>query len=184
LRLGATQPVKVDVRFIAASNRDIRQMIQEGLFRQDLYFRLNVVNLHIPPMAQRRGDISLLARYFLQKHAVLMRKDVTEITPEAMELLENYDFPGNVRELENIIERGVAISPGGSIGLAQLSSDLLESGMRTFRKKNGHIPTLEEVEDEYTQWVLKEANGNQTLAAQMMGIDRVSLWRRLKKKQD
>ncbi len=181
LRLGGTQPIKVDARFIAATNRDIRQAVQDGAFRQDLYYRLNVVNLHIPPLAERRGDIPLLANYFLQKHAALMRRAVSEITPDALELLKNYDFPGNVRELENIIERGVAISVGNSLGVAQLSDDLLETSVRTFRKKDGHIPTLEEIENDYIRWVLKETHGNQTVAAQTMGIDRVSLWRRLKK---
>jgi DNA-binding NtrC family response regulator len=183
LRLGGTQAVKVDVRFIAASNRDMRQAVQDGLFRQDLYFRLNVVNLHIPPLAERREDIPLLAWYFLHKHTALMRKYLGEISAEALEVLKNYDFPGNVRELENIIERGVALGGGGSLGVAQLPDDLRGAGLRTFRKKDGHIPTLEEIENEYIQWVLRESRGNQTLAAQTMGIDRVSLWRRLKKIQ-
>jgi two-component system, NtrC family, response regulator HydG len=184
LRLGGTRPQKVDVRFIAATNRDIRQAVQEGLFRQDLYFRLNVVNLHIPPLAQRRGDVPLLARYFLHKHAALMRKDLSEISAQALEALQAYDFPGNVRELENIIERGVALSTEDTLGIAQLSDDLRESGLRTFRKQDGRIPTLEEVENDYIRWVLQEARGNQSQAAQLMGMDRVSLWRRLKKIAD
>jgi DNA-binding NtrC family response regulator len=183
LRLGGTQPIKVDIRFIAATNRDMRQTVQQGTFRQDLYFRLNVVNLHIPPLAERRHDIPLLANYFLQKHATLMRKNVNEINADVLELLKNYDFPGNVRELENIIERGVAITTTNSISMAQLSDDLRETPLRTFRKQDGHIPTLQEIEDDYIRWVLKESHGNQTVAAQTMGIDRVSLWRRLKKIQ-
>jgi two-component system, NtrC family, response regulator HydG len=183
LRLGSTQPIKADVRFIAATNRDIRQLIQEGIFRQDLYFRLNVVNLYIPPLVQRRSDIPLLAHYFLQKHSMLMNKNVHEITGEALEFLKNYDFPGNVRELENIIERGVAISSNNTIGVGQLSEELREINVRTFRKKDGQIPSLQDIENDYIRWVLKETNGNQSLAAQTMGIDRVSLWRRLKKLQ-
>lgn len=181
LRVGSTQPTKIDIRFIAATNRDIRQLVQEGHFRQDVYFRLNVVNLHIPPLAERRSDIPLLAHYFLQKHAVLMRKEVNEINAEALELLKNYDFPGNVRELENIIQRGIAITTTHSIDLGHLPDDLRGTQLRTFRRRDGHIPSLQEIEDDYVRWVLKETNGNQTAAAQLMGIDRVSLWRRLKK---
>ncbi|MEY3219763.1 MAG: hypothetical protein RIT27_1120 [Pseudomonadota bacterium] len=180
-RLGNPQPIKANIRFIAATNRNIHQVIQEGIFRQDLYFRLNVVNLHLPPLSQRRSDIPLLADYFLQKHAVLMNKSVKILTSEALTLLKNYDFPGNVRELENIIERGVAISATDEIGIEQLPHHLRETNIKFLQRKNGHIPSLQEVEQEYIQWVLKETNGNQSLAAQIIGIDRVSLWRRLKK---
>ena len=183
LPLGGTTPIKVDVRFIAATNRDIQETVKNGDFRQDLYFRLNVVNLLVPPLGKRRGDIPLLAYHFLKKAATLMKKPVAEISPEAMELLKIYDFPGNVRELENIIERGVAIATGGVIEAAHLPDDLRDLTIRTFRKKEGRIPSLEEQEKDYIQWVLSEANGNQTQAAQILGIDRVSLWRKLKKYQ-
>jgi len=209
LPLGATRPVKIDVRFIAATNRDVQEMVKQGGFRQDLYFRLNVVNLHIPALSARREDVPLLAHHFLAKHAETMGKDVTELAPDALELLlahhflakhaetmgkdvtelapdalellRAYDFPGNVRELENIIERGVAITTGGSIEPAHLPDDLRELSIRTFRKKAGRIPTLEQQEQDYIVWVLQEAGGNQTLAAQLLGIDRVSLWRKLKR---
>jgi DNA-binding NtrC family response regulator len=183
LPLSATTPVKVDVRFIAATNRDIQEAVKTGTFRHDLYFRLNVVGLHIPPLAQRRDDIPLLSLYFLKKHATLMKKEVGEIAPEALDLLKTYDFPGNVRELENIIERGVAITSGNAIELAHLPEDLRELSIRTFRRKDGRIPSLEEQERDYIQWVLREARGNQTVAAQILGIDRVSLWRKLKRYQ-
>jgi DNA-binding NtrC family response regulator len=181
LRLGGTEPLKVDVRFVAATNRDLQESMQSGSFRQDLYFRLNVVNLHIPPLSQRKEDIPVLAYYCLKKYAALMKKEVTEISPEAMSLLKVYDFPGNVRELENIIERGVAISSGTTIEAVHLPDDLRELSIRTFRKKDGRIPSLEEQEKDYIRWVLQEANGNQTLAAQILEIDRVSLWRKLKR---
>jgi len=181
LPLGATRPVKIDVRFIAATNRDVQEMVKLGGFRQDLYFRLNVVNLHIPALSARREDVPLLAHHFLAKHAETMGKDVTELAPDALELLRAYDFPGNVRELENIIERGVAITTGYSIEPAHLPDDLRELSIRTFRKKAGRIPTLEQQEQDYITWVLQEAGGNQTLAAQLLGIDRVSLWRKLKR---
>lgn len=181
LRLGATKPTKVDVRFIAATNRDIQDAIKSGHFRQDLYFRLNVVSLHIPPLSERKDDIPLLSYYFLKKYAALMKKDVTEISHEVIAILMNYDFPGNVRELENIIERGVALTAVNAIELAHLPEDLRELNIRTFRKKEGKIPSLEEQEMAYIQWVLSEAAGNKSLAAQILGIDRVSLWRKLKK---
>jgi DNA-binding NtrC family response regulator len=181
LPLGATTPVKVDVRFIAATNRDVQEMVKQGGFRQDLYFRLNVVNLHIPALSARREDVPLLAHHFLAKHAALMGKAVDELAPDALDLLRAYDFPGNVRELENIIERGVALTVGHSISPAHLPDDLRELSIRTFRKKAGRIPTLEQQEQDYIAWVLQEAGGNQTHAAQLLGIDRVSLWRKLKR---
>ena len=181
LRLGATEPLKVDVRFIAATNRDIQSAIKTGNFRQDLYFRLNVVLLHIPPLSERKDDIPLLSYYFLKKYSLLMKKTVTEISPDVIALLMNYDFPGNVRELENIIERGVALSTGSSIETAHLPEDLRELSIKTFRRKEGKIPSLEDQEMSYITWVLNEVGGNKTLAAQILGIDRVSLWRKLKK---
>jgi DNA-binding NtrC family response regulator len=181
LRVGGTEPLKVDVRFIAATNRDITDVIKNGRFRQDLYFRLNVVSLHIPPLSERKDDIPLLSYYFLKKYASLMKKEVVEISQDAMGLLMNYDFPGNVRELENIIERGVALTNGTTVEMAHLPEDLRELSIRTFRKKEGKIPSLEEQEIAYINWVLKEVGSNKTLAAQILGIDRVSLWRKLKK---
>ncbi len=181
LRVGGTESLKVDVRFIAASNRDIHDAIKNGRFRQDLYFRLNVVSLHIPPLSERRDDIPLLSYYFLKKYAAVMKKDVTEISEDAMGLLMNYDLPGNVRELENIIERGVALANGRTIEIAHLPEDLRELRIQTFRKKEGKIPSLEDQETAYIKWVLNEVGGNKTIAAQILGIDRVSLWRKLKK---
>ena len=183
LPLGATAPVKVDVRFVAATNRNVLDMAKGGDFRQDLFFRLNVVNLLIPPLSRRKEDVPLLAYHFLKKCAARMGKDVGEISAEAMDLLKAYDFPGNVRELENIVERGVAITTGNSIETASLPDDLRELAIRTFRKKEGRLPSLEEQERDYIHWVLQEAGGNQTLAAQILGIDRVSLWRKLKRYQ-
>lgn len=183
LRLGGTAALKVDVRFIAATNRDLQESMKNGSFRNDLYFRLNVVNLHIPPLSQRREDIPLLAYYCLKKFSALMKKEVVEISTDAMMLLKVYDFPGNVRELENIIERGVAICSGSTIEALHLPDVLRELSMRTFHKKDGRVPTLEEQEKDYIRWVLQETNSNQTLAAQILGIDRVSLWRKLKRYQ-
>lgn len=181
LRVGGTEPLKVDVRFIAATNRDIQDSIKSGQFRQDLYYRLNVVSIRIPPLSERRDDIPLLIQYFLKKYSTIMQKNVTEISEDVMALLMNYDFPGNVRELENIIERGVALTNSYKIEVGHLPEDLRQLSIRTFRKKEGRIPTLEEQEEAYIKWVLKEVGGNKTLAAQILGIDRVSLWRKLKR---
>ncbi|MFN3740456.1 MAG: sigma-54-dependent transcriptional regulator [Thermodesulfovibrionales bacterium] len=181
LRVGGTEPIRVDVRFIAATNRDIQDSIKSGQFRQDLYYRLNVVSFRIPPLSERRDDIPLLVQYFLKKYSTIMQKEVTEVSEDVMALLMNYDFPGNVRELENIVERGVALTNSGKIEIGHLPEDLKQLSIRTFRKKEGRIPSLEEQEEAYIKWVLKEVGGNKTLAAQILGIDRVSLWRKLKK---
>jgi DNA-binding NtrC family response regulator len=181
LPLGGTRPVKVDVRFIAASNRNMKDWVADGRFRQDLFYRLNVVNLHIPPLSQRREDIPLLAQHFLDRAAPVMGKPVRHLAENALALLKAYDFPGNVRELENIIERGVALCQGDTLAAAHLPDDLRDLSIRAFRRKDGKVIPLEEQEKDYILWVLDEAHGNQTLAAQMLGIDRVSLWRKLKK---
>jgi two-component system response regulator HydG len=181
LRLGSTEPVAVDVRVIAATNRDIQESIRSGGFRHDLYFRLNVVSIYIPPLVERKADIPLLGQYFLGKYSALMKRDVREISPDVMAVLMDYDFPGNVRELENIVERGVALASEAVIELAHLPEDLKALNVTTFRKKDGRPRSLEEQEVSYIQWVLRETGGNKTLAAQILGIDRVSLWRKLKK---
>ena len=184
LRLGATKPVKCDIRVIAATNRDIGDAVKSGAFRQDLYFRLNVVNLHIPALSERLGDIPLLGHYFLQKYSAQMRKDVTKISPDALAILMGYAFPGNVRELENIVERGTALTHGDTIETTHLPENLRDLGVLTFHKRNGRLPSLEEQEREYIRRVLEEVHGNQTAAAQILGINRASLWRKLKAQQE
>ena len=178
---GSIRPIRVDARFIAASNRDFKTGVPDGHFRQALWFRLNVVNLPLPPLSERREDIPLLAQHFLARSAPLMDKEIRDISEEAMALLKAYFWPGNVRELENVIERGAALCHGDRIEAAHLPDELRQLGVRAFRRKDGQVPTLEEQERDYILWVLDEANGNQTLAAQMLGIDRVSLWRKLKR---
>ncbi len=184
LRLGATQPIKVDIRVIAATNRDLAEAVRSGMLRQDLYFRLNVVTLAIPPLAQHRGDIPLLAHYFLQKYALQMKKSLRGIAPDVMNALQTHDYPGNVRELENIIARGCAVSSGDSIELAHLPEAMRELEGITLPGKGEKFPTLEEQERTYIRWVLKELDGNQTAAATVLGINRSSLWRKLKSYQD
>ncbi len=179
-RLGGTIPVYVDVRFIAATNKDIRDEVKKGKFREDLYYRLNVVNLEIPPLRERQDDIPLLVAYFLKKYSSLMKKNVTKISEEVLNILLNYEYPGNVRELENLIERAVVLCSSSQIAIEHLPDDLKELKIKVFTKKEGKFMTLEEVEREYIKWVLKEVYNNKTLAAQILGIDRVSLWRKIK----
>jgi len=181
MRVGGTTTINVDVRFIAATNRNIQESIQTRGFRKDLYYRLNVVSLELPPLAARKGDIPLLAQHFLDKHAKLMGRTAPSLSKEVLEVLSDYDFPGNVRELENIIERGIALSTNNVIGLDQLPDDIREFKITTFRKKEGKLPTLEELEVDYIKRVLEETGGNKTLAASTLGIDRVSLWRKIRR---
>lgn len=181
LPIGGTTPITVDVRFLAATNRDLKKAVDDGVMRSDLYYRLNVVNLELPPLRERREDVALLAQYFLKKYALAMQRPSTEIDAQALMALQRYDFPGNVRELENIIERGVALSADGRLGLAQLSEELRGSVSEVDGKSASQMPTLEQQESDYIHWVLKQTQGNRTQAAQILGIDRVSLWRKLKK---
>ena len=181
MRVGGTATIRVDVRSIAATNRNIQQAIESGEFRKDLYYRLNVVSLDLPPLAARRGDIPLLAQYFLEKHSVLMARETPALAKEVLEILKEYDFHGNVRELENIVERGIALATNAQIGPEQLPDDIRQFRIKTFRRKDGRMPTLEEQEIEYIKRVLAETDGNKTLAAETLGIDRVSLWRKIKR---
>jgi DNA-binding NtrC family response regulator len=181
LRVGGTEPVRVDVRFVAATNRNLREAIEAGEFRQDLYYRLNVVTLALPPLGARKNDVPLLAQYFLKKHAKRMGRKVDGISEDAMRLLSGYPFPGNVRELENVIERGVALAKGDVLEVADLPDDLRRLRLEVFRREDGRIPSLQAQEKAYIEWVLREVDGNQSRAAAILGIDRVSLWRKLKR---
>lgn len=181
LRVGGTKPVPVDVRIIAATARDLKAEVDQGLFRNDLYFRLNVVNLSLPLLAERKGDIPLLAYYFLDKFKTRMNKVVRGISPEAMELLENYAYPGNVRELMNIMERAVALCRDDVLRPHDLPDDLSEIELESFLQPGGEAPTLEELERRYVEHVLTLTGGVRSKAAEILGIDRVSLWRKLKK---
>ena len=183
LRLGGTRPVRCDIRVIAATNRDVDEAVRGGTFRQDLYFRLNVVNLHIPRLSERKGDIPLLAYYFLQKYSAQMKKGVAKISMDVLDVLSGYPFPGNVRELENIVERGTAVANEDTIEVRHLPEGLRDLGVITFRRRNGRLPTLQEQEHEYIRRVLSEVGGNQTAAAQTLGINRASLWRKLKTRE-
>jgi transcriptional regulator with PAS, ATPase and Fis domain len=181
LRVGGVDPFPVDVRFIAATHRDLQKDVQTGHFRQDLFYRLNVIALRLPPLAERADDIPLLVNHFLAQKCHSMKKEIDAIEPEAMDLLCRYSWPGNVRELENIIERAVALESGPAILVADLPDYIRNQSIETYRHHPSDIPTLEEQEKRYIQWVLGRSEGNKTHAAKIMGIDRVSLWRKLKR---
>ena len=175
--VGSTKPIKIGTRFVAATNRDIIKMVSDGRFRQDLYFRINVMNIYLPPLARRRQDIPLLTHYFINKYNSSSNKNVTDISPEALRQLMMYDFPGNVRELENIIERAIVLARGEMIEIEHLP----DMAVHTFRPNKGIMPSLDDQERSYIEWVLDQTDGNKTKAAEILGIDRVSLWRKLKK---
>jgi DNA-binding NtrC family response regulator len=182
MRVGSTHPIDVDVRVIAASNRDLRAAVEEGQMRNDLYFRLNVVTLSLPALRERRDDIPLLAYYFVRKFSTMMKRDVQEISTEAMQRLVDYDYPGNVRELSNFIERGIALAHGKTLDIQHLPQNLGSLSVRVFKPEMAATPTtLKEQETEHILHALKLAEGNRTQAAKILGIDRVSLWRKLKK---
>jgi DNA-binding NtrC family response regulator len=182
MRVGSVQPININVRVIAASNRDLKAAVEEGGMRNDLYFRLNVVTLTLPPLRERRDDIPLLAYYLLRKYSALMGRDLQEISIEAMQRLVDYDYPGNIRELSNFIERGVALAQGDTLDVEHLPQSLGALTVRVFKPEMAATPTtLEEQETEHILNVLKISKGNRTQAARMLGIDRVSLWRKLKK---
>jgi DNA-binding NtrC family response regulator len=181
-RLGGTRTVKVDVRLIAATNRDLREALEQGTFREDLYYRLNVVPIDIAPLRQRKEDIPDLVNLFISSFAGDSGKPVESITPEAMQILVNYHWPGNVRELQNIIERACALAKGTVLKVEDIHLDV-----RPARVANGtgnFLPegmTLEQWEDEMIQESLRRANGNKSQAARLLGLSRNALRYRLSK---
>jgi DNA-binding NtrC family response regulator len=182
MRVGSTQSIDIDVRVIAASNRDLKAAVDDGQMRNDLYFRLNVVTLTLPALRERRDDIPLLAYYFLRKFSTIMKRDIQEISNEAMQRLVDYNYPGNIRELSNFIERGVALADEGILDVAHLPQNLGSLSVRVFKPEMAVTSTtLREQETEHILHALKMAEGNRTQAAKILGIDRVSLWRKLKK---
>jgi transcriptional regulator with GAF, ATPase, and Fis domain len=187
-RLGGTKTHKVDVRLVAATNRDLRAALEEGTFREDLYYRLNVVAIDIPPLRDHKEDIPALANYFLERYARESAKPLTGITPEAMKKLMDYHWPGNIRELQNIIERGVTLSAAPSSGKTMLeTADIYLDDPAAARTVSGtpHVlppgMTLEQWEDETIREALRRANGNKSQAARLLGLSRNALRYRLAK---
>jgi len=178
-RVGTNEPVAVDVRVVAATNRDLAQTVKDGRFREDLYFRLNVVTIQIPPLRERREDIPLLAEHFAHKHG---RPDgARAISESARDLLVAHDWPGNVRELENVVARALALNPAGVILPEDLPEPLRGAGPAATPPglALADRPTLAELEKRYAELVLGEAGGNKTRAAEILGIDRKTLYRLL-----
>ncbi len=180
LRLGGTEEVPVDARVLSATNKDLKKEAEAGAFRLDLFYRLDVITLHLPPLSERREDIPLLARHFLAKHAGAAGREV-RLSPEVLDRLILYEYPGNVRELENIIQKALAVCEGEVIEPRHLLADLRDERVRPTRGTRQAWPTLEEHEKRYIQDVLEEVEGNKSKAARILGIDRVSLWRKLKR---
>ena len=182
IRVGGTREIPVDVRVLAATNKDLRKQINAGGFREDLYYRLNVFTLRIPPLRERRDDIPLFCRYFLDKYARTFQKNVEEISDEAMELFFSYSFPGNVRELENIIERAVVLADGSVITPGHLPRRVREVGAaEPERERGGHLISLAEMEKRHIRDVLRSTRGRKGEAARILGIDRATLWRKMKR---
>jgi Nif-specific regulatory protein len=168
-RVGSTRPIKVDVRIIAATNKDMEEAIKGGSFRQDLYYRLNVVAIAMPPLRERREDISLLASYFTAKYSKHCKRRVSGISPEARNTLRSYDWPGNVRELENAIERAVVLGSSDSIRLEDLPESLIESE-DTGSFKSGYYEALKETKKQLITKMLEQTAGNYTEAAKLLGV--------------
>ncbi len=177
MRVGGVKSTRVDVRFIAATNQNINVLVSDGRFREDLYYRLNVMDIYIPPLRERKEDIVPLSRHFLGKQAKKMNKKIDDISREALEMLMSYGFPGNVRELENIIERAVILEKTSQITPASLPQTI-----KLFQVESvdpNRIKKLDEISKDYAEKVLEYAEGNKSRAAKMLGISRTSLWRLL-----
>ena len=175
-RLGSGKGIQVDVRVLAATNTDLEQKIDSGDFREDLFYRLNVVAIELPPLRERGNDIAILARHFLQHYAREQNKQITEITSRALRALLEYDWPGNVRELENVIEQAVVLGKGSRIGLEDLPRHVQNS-----KKGSAGSRTLQDQEQSILLQTLKECDWNKKLAAQRLGIGRSTLYAKLKK---
>jgi DNA-binding NtrC family response regulator len=171
------------VRIIAATNKNLKRSVETGQFRQDLFYRLNVIPIHLPPLRERREDIPLLAQFFLRTVAKRFEKNLLGFSAEAMDLLTRYNYPGNVRELENIVERAAALAAQERIGPEDLPADMREVEVFSLDREPSELRTLEELEKEYIDWVMRTAGRNKSRVARILGIDRVSLYRKLKKHQ-
>jgi transcriptional regulator with PAS, ATPase and Fis domain len=181
MRIGGSHPIKVDVRIISASNKDLKAACKKDTFREDLFYRLNVINIHLPPLRERMEDVSLLAEHFIEKHAH-KRKDmlIKGISDDAINILLDYSYPGNGRELENIVERAISFTNSPEI----LPSDLPSYLLRSSPKKKNHTPKLKEALSDFEReliWsALQESRGNISKAALTLGIYRQQLQRKIR----
>jgi len=178
MRVGGTQPIDLDIRIIAATNRDLQEAMAAGEFREDLFYRLNVVRIYLPPLTERKEDIPLLANHFLTLFNSRFGKKVKSISPQAMDILVQYNYPGNVRELENIVQRAVALADGEVVDMRELPPDLLNLSFSSLGTP-GLLP-LDEVEKRHIIRVLEATGHNKGLSSSILGIPRTTLWRRIK----
>ncbi len=178
LRVGSTRPIDLDIRIVAATNRDLKHEVAQGNFREDLFYRLNVVTIPLPGLSERRDDIPLLVNHFIDKYSLAFRKKVSTIQPQALQILMGYTFPGNIRELENIIERAVALTDCDQIRPQDLPQDIQHLEFDTIEGE-GLLP-LDELEKRYIAKVLETTGFNKGLTAQILNIPRTTLWRKLK----
>jgi DNA-binding NtrC family response regulator len=179
--LGANQSEKVDARLVSACNQDLERLVQEGLFRQDLYYRLNIIRIELPPLRERAEDIPILIEHFLRKFSDQVEREVEDIEPEALAALTDYHWPGNVRELEHTIERAVLLGKEARIGLQDLPSSLAarSDGPLPLASAVAKTYTLRDLEREYIMRVMESVHGNKTEAAKTLGVDRTTLYRKL-----
>ena len=175
--VGSTQSRKVNVRILAATNKDLLSLVKKGSFREDLYYRLNVIEIAIPPLQDRGDDILLLAKYFARKYSVETEKPEPRFTDKALEMLRNYAWPGNVRELENVVHSVVVMTDSDVIDGPDLPALMRYAGVR----ESGLHRTLAEVEAKHIRNVLASVGGNKTRAARILGIDRKTLRERTKR---
>ena len=185
MRIGGTREIPVDTRVLAATNRPLQEDVQAGGFRQDLYYRLNVFTLRIPPLRERADDIPLFCRYFLEKYTLEFNKTIERFSDEVVEILQHYQFPGNVRELENIIERAIVLCDGPVLERRHLPRRLRSPRALQYETKTrDHLLPLAELERQYIEDVLSIVGGNKKKAAEVLGIDRTTLWRKLKNQNE
>jgi DNA-binding NtrC family response regulator len=179
--LGANQAEKVDTRVLSASNRNLDQLVRAGKFRQDLYYRLNVIRIELPPLRQRSEDLPLLVNHFIGKFAASTKREIKGIDPAALGVLQNHDWPGNIRELEHVLERAVLLGKDDLIGIDDLPSHITAQGERSFLVGQAVAKqlTLRDLEREYIGKVLENTGGNKTEAARILGVDRTTLYRKL-----
>jgi DNA-binding NtrC family response regulator len=176
VRVGGNQTIRVDFRCVAATNKNLEQLIEEGKFRPDLFYRLNVFHIELPPLRVRREDIPLLVNHFVGKFSTEMNKKITRVAPAAMNLLQQYHWPGNVRELENAVERAMVVAQEPELREQDFTLKAKNGSV-----SNGDVRSLEDVERAHILRVLEECGGNQTRTAEVLGIDRVTLHHKLKK---
>jgi len=180
-RVGGTKDITVNVRIISATNQDLERMVREGGFREDLYYRLKVVTLQLPPLRERREDIPLLVDHLVRRAAHECRKTVSGVSEQALALLRTYAWPGNVRELAHVLERGVALAQHEVLTAEDLPDELRRSAPGPARATLEDRPTLAELKRRYVHRVFEESGGNVSRAAQVLGVDRRSLYRMLQR---